>query len=65
MIDILKENLGRVITLIQEKYGELTKDEVSQKSSDRKEQEMKKRLYALKKEWDSQNTGIQMRFEIN
>lgn len=42
-----------------------TKDEVSQKSSDRKEQEMKKRLYALKKEWDSQNTGIQMRFEIN
>ncbi|WP_400207540.1 helicase-related protein [Candidatus Methanomassiliicoccus intestinalis] len=42
-----------------------TKDEVSQKSSDRKEQEMKKRLYALKKEWDAQKTGIQMRFEIN
>lgn len=29
MIEVLKENLGRVITLIQEKYGELTKDEVS------------------------------------
>lgn len=52
---------GRVIVMMT--AG--TKDEVSQKSSDRKEQEMKKRLYALKKEWDSQNTGIQMRFEIN
>ncbi|MGY3776604.1 hypothetical protein [Helcococcus sueciensis] len=41
MIDILKENLGRVITLIQEKYGELTKDEVSQI------QENPKKLYEI------------------
>lgn len=29
MLEVLKENLGKVITLIQENYGELTKEEVA------------------------------------
>ena len=28
MLDYIKANLGHVITFIQEKYGELTKDEI-------------------------------------
>lgn len=30
MLEVLKENLGKVITLVQEKYGELTQEEVAQ-----------------------------------
>ncbi|MFM1524133.1 MULTISPECIES: hypothetical protein [Helcococcus] len=30
MLELLKENLSRVVTLVQEKYGELTKSEVSE-----------------------------------
>ncbi len=29
MLEVLKENLGKVITLIQEKYGKLTKEEIA------------------------------------
>ena len=29
MLEVLKENLGKVITLVQENYGELTQEEVS------------------------------------
>lgn len=30
MLELLKENLSRVITLVQEKYGELTQTEISE-----------------------------------